>query len=464
MPRRKGGATSANLNLTESSDNTPVRQELGDPGASISMLLPALLHYTEEFTAKGKQRAPAVRNHFKQMLDLYEAASPEARAELDKVGGPSLEGFNAWASQGMGERGDRAMEWANMVSNLPMFNMPFLRGGRREVEFDSPVYQATSQRLEDNYWQVEKDIADKVGVPFEEWKNMSKEEQFRRRMDRAKADGLRKFGLPQLVDGMIDVVGNIPGFKPFSKFAHRMVGVMPGTQAWDPNKKSGWAGLVDAGKDFVTKDLPGIAIDYATKGRGRKRSGRGLPLAPKPKPYNLMTAEERQMIPFEKIKRAADEAAIKRESRYMMENQRALQAPNTSDKEAFRRITDSYTEAKPENNFEMPGDIAKYNSYEDMLTKYQMSGREAQAQERPDLKFGSREQKQDLVRRQDAAKRDAALEKLAKEKTGKRAALLKQEAVYDKMRQGGSSCDACGSAAPSAGFLRKVLGKYSGSR
>jgi len=176
------------------------------------------------------------------------------------------------------------------------------------------------------------------------------------------------------------------------------------------------------------------------------------------------------MIPFQKITKAGEEAAKKRESRYMLENQRAIEASTNPGKnfianQSFGNITDSWTEAKPENNFEMPvtpEDIAKYSKpgeYEAMLNKYQMSGREAQAKERPDLKFGSKEQKRDLVRRQDAAKTDAALEKLAKEKLGKREALLKQEAVYDKMR-GKGYCDACGSAAPSAGFLRKVLGKY----
>lgn len=469
MPRRKGGATSANLNLMEQEqgDSGAVKQEMKEPGVSLAMLLPAMLTATKSFVEGGVPRAPAVRNYFKQMLDIYESASPEARAMLDKVGGATLEGFNAWASNGMVQRGKKAVEWAGMVRGLPL-----LQGGRRELDLPE-IAQAKSAVNE----RETRATAERAGVDYEDWKAMDPMERRRVAMDKGREEGLKKFGIPQFADFLFDTVSYIPGMAVPAKVARRFAGI-PGMKGYKSRQSFG-----DKLKDFAKEDLPGIAFDVAKSympggrnvpnplGRGRKQRGRGMAVAKPEKQWQNMSVEERLAVPFQKVAKQQSEALSKRESEFRAENERFknMTKPGGVVWDTIQGMPVSdYSIANPKDNKDMETDIDKLAGlqnwqYEQMMDKYESSQRGAQQRERPDLKLGSREQKQDLEMRQRKAEGDKKLEGMKKERQKTLSDAMAREQAFAKQRnatKGKGGCDACGSAAPSAGFLRKVLGKY----
>ena len=123
MPRQKrGGAETATLTLKNG--DAPGGAPGGAAGAppigdaTLGMLLPALMATAQSFVNKGKPKAPEVRRFFTTMNDLYAKANPEARGMLDKVGGETMDGFMAWTTQGMTQRAQNALSWANMAQNI----------------------------------------------------------------------------------------------------------------------------------------------------------------------------------------------------------------------------------------------------------------------------------------------------------------------------------------------------------
>jgi hypothetical protein len=391
------------------------------------------------------------------MLELYESASPEARAMLDKIGGDTMEGFNAWATQGLGERGRRAVEWANMVANLPMV------GGRREVDLDGPQAQARSRLFE----KGDREFAEKAGVDYDEWKNMTSMERRRAAVLKSKQEGLKKYGIPQVTDFMLDSFGMLPGMAIPAKIAKRAVTLLPGMTGYK-GKSVG-----ETFKDFAKEDLPGIAFDVAKSLVPGAQNiplpripglGRGVPVVKNEKPYQLMSVEERQEQPFRDMVRRQDMATKARADQFKAENARRS---NFGDDFGF--MLANQTSANPKNNFDFSAltdeEIASMKpwEYEQKQADYESGQRGKQARERPDLKQGTRAQKQDLELRQMRAQQDTQLEGALNQRQKALSDSANMEAFYAKQRKSkgkGAGCDACGSAAPSAGFLRKVLGKY----
>jgi hypothetical protein len=445
----------------------PVPQEMKEPGVSLAMLLPAMLTATKSFVEGGVPRAPAVRNYFKQMLDIYESASPEARAMLDKVGGATMDGFNAWASNGMIQRGAKAVEWAGMVRGLPL-----LQGGRRELDLPE-IAQAKSAVFE----RDAKAMAERAGVDYEDWKQMSVMDRRQAAQDKGREEGLKKFGIPQFADFLLDTAGYIPGMGVAAKVARRFAAV-PGMKGYKPRQSLG-----DKFKDFAKEDLPGIAFDIAKSyiapkipgignlpgmGRGRRR-GRGLPVAKPEKQWQDMSVEERQAIPFQKVAKQQSDALKKREAEFRAENEWFQKRATNPGAIVWDTISGSpsaisATIANPKNNKEMVKDIDKLAGlqnwqYEQMAADYETSQLGAQQRENPNLKFGTREQKQDLELRQRKAADKKQMETLVKDRQKTLSDAMAREQAFAQQRNK-TKGKGRGSAAPSAGFLRKVLGKY----
>lgn len=445
--------------MEEEQEEKPVQQELKAPGASMGMLLPALLHSAQSFVSSGKPRAPAVRSFYRQMLELYESASPEARAMLDKIGGDTMEGFNAWATQGLGERGGHAVEWAKMVRNLPMVGMGGAAlstgtGGRREV---SELQEGARGRVFDKQIRSE---AEEAGVPYEDYKNMGVMDRRRALMPAKQREGLRKTGLPQLTDFMIDSFGMIPGMAPVARIAHRAVSALPGMTGYHGQT------VGDTFKDFVKEDLPGLALDAVTQyvapripGINRIPGlGRGVPVLKNEKSYAQMSVQERAELPFRRLVRRQDSATKVMEDTFKAENT----APPRTGILGFE--LPRQTSANPKNNKDMPTDeelmAMRADQAEQAQTNYETSQRGNQARERPDLKMGTNEQKQDLAKRQMRAQQDAELSGALKERKKALSDAANIEAYYAKQRAKGRGCSSCGSAAPSAKFMREVLKHY----
>jgi len=338
------------------------------------MLVPAIMSTAQQFINKGKPRAPAVRSFFNKMADIYATGTPEARGRLDAIGGDTMEGFMAWVEQGLGERGQRALEWANMAGNL------------------------------------------------------------------AGMSGGALFGL-------------IPNFGP-----GKSLGDKDAVHA-DAQKMKGRFDSFRKGVSMFSDLLS-----------GKKGSAR-----PKPKSYADMTLEERRNQPAQARQRIYDRENRRLERADRYEEGRMSNRYRPTGVEQNRKREDRQRERQQDNEF-LAQDLVKKasNEFAAADTARAKGGRKG---------LKAYKERQDAMMRTQANAMGAQMERNTKQRekdleAAKRLGYVDPKATTQAQAQqgladagrssqvgvlapsGGRGCNACGSAAPSAGFLRKVLGKY----
>ena len=394
MPRHvRGGADIATLTLDDASPGTgpqagsPQAQQGGPgPGATFGMLLPAIMSTAQQFINKGKPRAPAVRSFFNKMADIYATGTPEARGLLDAIGGDTLEGFMAWVEQGIGERGQRALEWANMAGNLGGMS-----GGG---VFDFMANMATQGLYGDlTGHPVVKSLGNKdaVNADVEKWKGR---------------------------------------FESFKKGVGKFSDLLSG-------KKGG--------------------------------------VNPKPKSYAEMTLEERRNQPAQERQRIYDRENRRLARADMYDERRMSNRYRPIGEERNRRREERQRRGQEDNEF-LAQDLVKKASNE-----FAAADSARARGGRKGLK--AYRERQEATTRTQANVMGAQMERNMKQRekdleAAKRLGYVDPKATAQAQGQqgladagragqvgilaptGGRGCDACGSAAPSAGFLRKVLGKY----
>ena len=373
MPRHvRGGADIATLTLDDASPGTgpqagsPQAQQGGPgPGATFGMLLPAIMSTAQQFINKGKPRAPAVRSFFNKMADIYATGTPEARGLLDAIGGDTLEGFMAWVEQGMGERGQRALEWANMAGNL---------GGMSG------------------------------GGLFDFMANM----------------------------GTAGLYGELTGRRPW---------YLPAKQVAKAGNLAGMSGGVN----------------------------------PKPKSYAEMTLEERRNQPAQERQRIYDRENRRLERADMYDESRMSKRYRPIGEERNRRREERQRRGQEDNEF-LAQDLVKKasNEFAAADSARARGGRKGLKAYRERQEATTRTQANVMGAQMERNKKQREKDLEAAKRLGyvdpkATAQAQGQQGLADAGRAGqvgilaptgGRGCNACGSAAPSAGFLRKVLGKY----
>lgn len=498
-------------------------QEQG-PGATLEMLLPAIMTSTSQFVNKGKPRAPEVKKFFRTMNEIYAAGSPEARGHMDVIGGDTMDGFMAWTTQGMGARGNQAVQWASMAGTLPG-----MVGGASKPPpgVDAEDWQDFNKR-EDVKQDIRQGKRDKEGKFTEEYLFSQSPEGRKAEKKKKRSEGLKQFGIPQFADAINTAVGYIPGIGSTLQSLGENFAMIPGQRGYDEDKS-----FADKAKGFA-KDQAELFGPKAAEYLGNRinpLAGRLAKAAAEAavrksrggKAYNLMTAEERRNALYTDKSKKEKEAESKRLAEFAKED--------ADYKKGNPLAPRKRTSAKPD--LAKQRGIAPGTSEEDrrkvLYEQEQDEERTGQAQqkkERPELRQGSNEQLRDLELRQtrdkqekatasmkkadtDYSKEQAARDKamgygrprrrpntaqiaaaaaarneevtrvrLADEAAAKRAGYVSSAEASRLAQQGGlaqegrqtqvgltmgqGGCSDCGGSMPSAGFLRQVLKHYEG--
>ena len=119
MPRARGGADVAVLNLVDAPTDEVAKEEAAAAVKKMpfSALRKPLLDSMNQFLQQ-KPTVRAVKQFFQDCTEIYNAASLKAREKLDSVGGQTLDGFNAWVQEGLNKRGEEARQWASMANTM----------------------------------------------------------------------------------------------------------------------------------------------------------------------------------------------------------------------------------------------------------------------------------------------------------------------------------------------------------